>query len=256
MLKISSDFDGALGPYLSESHKCAGQFSYPSIPDQSDQNNKALLITLPVKPKAKSACEHRGEVTEADEQFLKSGQDLWYSFRFMFNAGMEGKIGRDRFVLAQLKQKKKGCGFAGNELSLLLLKDGNPPISVRVFEEIESKVVAIQLAVSSVKVIKIPVGHVLMRNEEFFGKWHQLILHMNLIAQEEEAKPKGGFVEGWVDGRPFAGIYGKVKGEPFGYPTFIGCNYFKFGIYGDNYKVPWNVVVDRFRRGPRESDVK
>jgi hypothetical protein len=246
---ISSEFSGSLGPDLSDYYRCVSKFDFPKVPDMDDPNNQALRITLPIMPDPdeQPECEHRGEVTEANKHLLRPGQDVRYSFRFRFDNSMKGKIGRRRLVMAQLKQREQGCALPR---IFAVESRVNPTISVRVFEELESNVVAVQLAVSWVDVIKIPVGHVLMRSEEFFGAWHTLEIHTKAIPQGP--KPEGGFVEGSVDGRRFNNSkYGKLPREPYGYPKFSGCNYFKFGLYADNENSPWTIYIDRFRRSQK-----
>jgi len=50
---------------------------------------------------------------------------------------------------------------------------------------------------------------------------------------------------------------GKPKwNEPFGYPAQMGCDYFKFGIYGDLNAPVWMAFIDRFRRGSARQDAE
>jgi hypothetical protein len=265
-INIGSDFEGSLGDKLSDKYQCQGQFKFVHIATPENPKNQALSITLdPKSPIGVGTCESlRGEVAEAPAYRMPLHNELWYSIRFLFPKKMAGKIGAKRFVLAQLKQSDSQCKLSGN-LSAFALDDGNPIISARMIEDVAGHVAAIQLDVSSLNVHKIAVGEVMRHSGNFFGVWHSLIIHTNVIprAEGDRDTAKKGFVEGFLDKQAFsAPPYGlDDKGnadvdDPFGYPPLTGCTYFKFGIYGDPTTDPWNVIVDRFRRGATRADVE
>jgi len=271
---LIGEFDGSLGPDLTDAYQCQGKFEYVPAPTPDRPANQALSITLdPSAPLGSGRCSSlRGEVSEAVQLRLPLRTDVWYGFRFMLPFYMKGKIGSGHLVLAQLKQRAEAqCSTGKTPMSSRIdhpvaptKADGNPTIAVRVFEDIGSGIAATQLTVSSVNVKRIAVGAVLRDPDDFYGTWHTLLIHayVDPRAEGDADANKKGFVEGFLDRQafrrdPYGFANGKPKwNEPFGYPRLKGCDYFKFGLYGDPTVVPWNVLIDRFRRGTTRQDVE
>jgi hypothetical protein len=102
------------------------------------------------------------------------------------------------------------------------------------------------------------------QHDLFLDHWHDVLLHVKVAPRVGKALGDPGFVEGWMDGQPFAqGLYGVLDGkgtvdkrEPFGYAGLVGCTYFKYGIYRDRQAERWIVAFDRFRRGATRESVE
>ena len=263
---LVGDFEGSLDPDLTDTYECQGYFSYIAVPTANDPANKALSIFLdPTKPRKNCVGGTRAEVSEAIPLRLPIRTEIWYGFRFLFPPGMKGQIRNRHFVLAQLKQRDESpCSPNALDMNLLTESDGNPIISIRLSEDLVSGLVAVELSVSSQNVGKISAGSVLMKPEVFFGNWHTLLIHTYVDPRlEGDRDPnKKGFVESFLDTEAFRSEpYGMENGapswdEPFGYTAEVGCDYFKFGIYGDPAAPAWNIIVDRFRRGSSRQDVE
>jgi hypothetical protein len=121
----------------------------------------------------------------------------------------------------------------------------------------------LQLAVSGDHVRKVAVGQLMRHRNPFLDRWHEVVLHVKVMLPSERPDDVG-FVEGWLDGQPFAnGLYGVLDGkgtvdtaEPFGYAGLVGCTYFKYGIYRDRQAEPWSIAFDHFRRGATRDSVE
>lgn len=259
-IKAWEDFEGTMGPVLGNDYRCDGTFDY--VPSDAEPGTQALRIQLPFSPESKCGTlagdTIRSEAAETKAERVPLGEDDWYSFKFKLPAGMKGKIGNHRFVVAQLKQHESGCQRSPHGMELFELKDGNPTLSVRIAEDLKGGVVGVSLSVSTVYLTKVQTGVVMRQSDAFFDAWHTLKLHARFVPRAEGAPvpQEPGAIEGWLDGQRFGDVYGTTSGEPYGYPTKKGCTYFKFGIYAD---VPegetWTVLIDRFRRGNSDADV-
>ena len=115
----------------------------------------------------------------------------------------------------------------------------------------------LQLAVSGDGAPKLSVGRLLRPRDLFLDHWHDVLLHVRVAPGIGDTSSDPGFVEGWLDGRPFAhDLYGVVdgKGSAEQEGTLRLCRnrrvtYFKYGIYRDRQAERWIVGFDRFRRG-------
>jgi hypothetical protein len=193
---------------------------------------------------------------------LPLGTEVWYGFRFLIPSAMKGKFGGERLVLAQLKQHPETCPLGPEPVGLPAHAEGNPTVSLRVIEDEAGDVMGLQLAVSGDAARKISVGQLMRHRDQFLDRWHEVVLHAKVMPQTRP--DNAGFVEGWLDGQPFAsGLYGMLDGkgtvdraEPFGYAGLVGCTYFKYGIYRDRQAEPWSIAFDRFRRGASRKEVE
>jgi hypothetical protein len=182
----------------------------------------------------------------------------------MIPSAMKGKLANRRVVIAQLKQSSETCPLGPQPFGLPAHANGNPTISLRMIEDEIGDVMGLQLAVSGDQVRKVSVGQLMRHRDAFLDRWHEVLLHAKVTPQEEARPGDAGFVEGWLDGQPFAsGLYGVVDGkgtvdraELFGYAGLVGCTYFKYGIYRDRQAVPWTIGFDRFRRGATRQSVE
>ncbi len=268
-LALSADFEGAIDESVGAAYFCKGKAAFIAAPTTDRPDNKALLLTLdPGKPGSIGRCEpanartERTELTEPDAMRLPLGTEVWYSFRFLIPAAMKGKFGGKRLVLAQLKQHPETCPLGPEPVGLPAHAEGNPTVSLRVIEDEIGDVMGLQLAVSGDAARKISVGQLMRHRDQFLDRWHEVVLHANVMPQTQPDNV--GFVEGWLDGQPFAnGVYGMLDGkgtvdraEPFGYAGLVGCTYFKYGIYRDRQAEPWSIAFDRFRRGASRKEVE
>lgn len=267
---LSAEFEGSLDRDVNTAYFCKGIAKFISAPTSDRPGNKALLLTLdPRKSTSVGRCEpdnaptERTELAEPDDMRLPLGTEVWYGFQFMIPEAMKGKLAGQRVVIAQLKQHPETCPLGPEPFGLPAQAQGNPTISVRVIEDDVGDVMGVQLAVSGDRVRKVSVGQVMRHRGPFLGHWHQVLLHAKVMPQGEQSSD-AGFVEGWLDGQPFAnGIYGVLDGkdtvdvaEPFGYAGLVGCTYFKYGIYRDRQAEPWSIAFDRFRRGATRESVE
>ena len=270
-IALSADFEGALDPSINAAYICKGVARFITAPTADNPKNRALLLALdPTKASAVGRCDppnapaERTELAEPDELRLPLGTEVWYSFRFMIPAAMKGKFVGDRAVLAQLKQSPNTCPLGPQPFGTAGAAQGNPTISLRVVEERGDGFMGLQLAVSGDGAPKLTVGRLLRPRDQFLDHWHDVLLHAKVAPGGGNTSSDPGFVEGWLDGQPFApGLYGVVDGkgtvnrkEPFGYAGLVGCTYFKYGIYRDRQAERWIVAFDRFRRGATRQSVE
>lgn len=271
MISLSADFEGQLDPSINTAYLCKGVARFISVPTADNPGNQALLLTLdPTKASAVGRCDpsnapaERTELAEPDELRLPLGTEIWYSFRFMMPGAMKGKFTGDRAVLAQLKQSPNTCPLGPQPFGVAGPAEGNPTVSLRVIEDEAGGVMGLQLAVSGDGAPKLTVGRIMQPHELFLDHWHDVLLHVKIAPRRGNTQGDPGFVEGWLDGQPFAqGLYGVLdskgtvdKREPFGYAGLVGCTYFKYGIYRDRQAERWIVAFDRFRRGAARESVE
>jgi len=270
-MSLSADFEGALDPSVNTAYLCKGVVKFIAAPTTDRPDNEALLLTLdPTKPSAIGRCEpnnapsERAELAEPDDLRLPLGTEVWYGFQFLIPAAMKGKFAGQRVVIAQLKQHPNTCPLGPQPFGLATASvASNPTISLRIIEDAVGDVMGLQLAVAGDHVRKIPVGQLMRHRDSFLDRWHEVLLHAKVMPQDERPDD-AGFVEGWLDGQPFAdGLYGVLDGkgtadpaEPFGYAGLVGCTYFKYGIYRDRQAEPWTIGFDRFRRGATRAEVE
>ena len=270
-LGLSADFEGALDRSVNTAYFCKGVASFIPAPSAGHPNNQALLLTLdPSKSSSVGRCEpddawtERTEIAEPDDARLPLGTEVWYGFRFMVPSAMKGKFVGQRLVIAQLKQHRETCPLGPQPFGPPANALGNPTVSLRVIEDDVGDVMGLQLAVSGDQARKISVGQLMRHREPFLDRWHEVLLHVKVVPQRPGQSGDAGFVEGWLDGQPFAdGLYGVKDGkgsvdlaEPFGYAGLVGCTYFKYGIYRDRQDAPWSIAFDRFRRGATRNSVE
>jgi hypothetical protein len=268
-IALSADFEGQLDRSVNTAYFCKGVAKFIAAPTSERPDNRALLLTLdPTKSSAVGRCEpndaqtERTELAEPDELRLPLGTEAWYGFRFMIPSVMKGKFAGQRLVIAQLKQHPNTCPLGPQPLGLPADAGGNPTISVRVIEDAGDSM-GLQLAVAGDHSRKVSVGQLMQPRDQFLDRWHDVLLHVQVMPAGDRAG-KPGYVEGWLDGKPFAtGLYGVVddKGmidpsERFGYAGLVGCTYFKYGIYRDSQAEPWTIAFDRFRRGATRQSVQ
>lgn len=269
-MALSAEFEGALDQGVNIAYFCKGIAKFISAPTSDRPDNKALLLTLdPRKSTSVGRCEpnnaptERTELAEPDEMRLPLGTEVWYGFQFMIPEAMKGNFAGRRMVIAQLKQHPETCPLGPHPFGLPAHAQANPTISVRIIEDDVGDVMGVQLAVSGDRVRKVSVGQVMRHRGPFLGRWHEVLLHAKVMPQDEQSSD-AGFVEGWLDGQPFAnGLYGVLDGkdtadvaEPFGYSGLVGCTYFKYGIYRDRQAEPWSIAFDGFRRGATRESVE
>ena len=270
-LGLSADFEGALDRSVNTAYFCKGIASFIPAPSAGHPNNQALLLTLdPSKSSSVGRCEpddawtERTEIAEPDDARLPLGTEVWYGFRFMVPSAMKGKFVGQRLVIAQLKQHRETCPLGPQPFGPPANALGNPTVSLRVIEDDVGDVMGLQLAVSGDQARKISIGQLMRHREPFLDRWHEVLLHVKVVPQRPGQSGDAGFVEGWLDGQPFAdGLYGVKDGkgsadlaEPFGYAGLVGCTYFKYGIYRDRQDAPWSIAFDRFRRGATRNSVE
>lgn len=268
-ISLSAEFDGVLDRSVNTAYFCKGVARF--IPaSTSGLADKALLLTLdPDKLTSVGRCEPNGaptertELAEPDSARLPLGTEVWYGFRFMVPSAMKGKFVGERLVIGQLKQHPRACPLGPTPVGLPANANGNPTVSLRLIEDELGDVMGLQLAVSGDKARKVSVGQLMHDRDAFLDRWHEVLLHAKVMPQGNRPD-EPSFVEGWLDGRPFAnGRYGVLDGkgivdetEPFGYAGLVGCTYFKYGIYRDSQAEPWSIAFDRFRRGATRSSVE
>jgi hypothetical protein len=270
-IALSADFEGALDPSVSSAYFCKGVARFIFVPTAGNPSNRALLLTLdPTKATAVGRCDpanapaERTELAEPDEARLPLGTEVWYSFRFMIPGMMKGKFVGDRAVIAQLKQSPNTCPLGPQPFGLAAAAEGNPTISLRVIEDRAGDSMGLQLAVSGDGAPKLSVGRIMRQRDLFLDHWHDVVLHAMIAPSAGKTPSDPSFVEGWLDGQPFArGLYGVLDGkgtadkrEPFGYAGLVGCTYFKYGIYRDRQAERWIIGFDRFRRGATRESVE
>ena len=270
-MALSAEFEGALDRGVNTAYFCKGVARFIPAPTADRPDNEALLLTLdPGKTTSVGRCEpdnartERTELAEPDDLRLPLGAEVWYGFRFMIPATMKGKLAGQRVVIAQLKQHPNTCPLGPQPSGVAASAAGNPTISVRVVEDDLGDVMGLQLAVAGDRARKVSVGQLMQHRDPFLDRWHEVVLHAKVMPQENEAAGNPGFVEGWLDGRPFSnGLYGVLDGmgavdrtEPFGYAGLVGCTYFKYGIYRDRQADPWSIAFDHFRRGATRDSVE
>lgn len=270
-MALSAEFEGALDPTVNTAYFCKGVARFIPAPSTERPQNQALLLTLdPTKSTAVGRCDpgnaraERTELAEPDELRLPLGTEVWYGLQFMIPAAMKGKLAGQRVVLAQLKQHPNTCPLGPQPFGLAGKAESNPTISLRVIEDTVGDSMGLQLAVAGDRVRKVSVGQVMRHRDLFLDRWHQVVLHAKVMPQQAGRPDDAGFVEGWLDGQPFAnGLYGVLDGkgtidpsEPFGYAGLVGCTYFKYGIYRDLQAGPWSIAFDRFRRGATRESVE
>jgi hypothetical protein len=268
-IALSADFEGQLDRSVNISYFCKGVARFAPAPTSERPDNQALLLTLdPTKSSAVGRCEpndartERTELAEPDELRLPLGTDAWYGFRFMIPAAMKGKFAGQRLVIAQLKQHPKACPLGPQPIGLPADAGGNPTISLRVIE-VAGDTMGLQLAVAGDDTRKVSVGQLMQPRDQFLDRWHEVVLHAKVMPAGAIAG-KSGYVEAWLDGRPFStDLYGVMDdegtvdpAEPFGYAGLVGCTYFKYGIYRDSQSEPWTIAFDRFRRGATRQSVE
>lgn len=268
-ISLSAEFEGALDDSVGTAYFCKGKAAFIAAPTAGRPDNKAVLLTLdPSRPGSIGRCEpadartERTELTEPDALRLPQGTEVWYGLRFMIPTPMKGKFAGKRLVLAQLKQHPNACVLGPQLMGYPGHAGVNPTISLRVIEDETADAMGLQLAVSGDAMRKASVGQLMHDRDHFLGQWHDLLLHVKVLpaGQPDDV----GFVEGWLDGRPFAkGLYGMLDGknladptEPFGYAGLVGCTYFKYGIYRDRQAEAWSIAFDRFRRGASRQEVE
>jgi hypothetical protein len=277
---MKADFEQKLDPGIGKKYICKQPYVFVEndLGDKSDRWAIKLTLDPANVPKTPSeprdTCdEYRAELSEIKEKQLPRAQDIWYSFKFKLPNEMKGKIGTKRLVIAQLKQRD-GAVCGRSAVSSLWPEGPNPIIAFRVIEDVDNDVAALQLNVSSAYVEKIPIGIAMRKRSEFFDKWHKVMLNTRVVPRDEgefignTPVEEAGFVQGYFDGAKVKNIpYGQMENEdtgkiqihpfePFGYRTFYGCNYFKFGLYTDEIPEPWTILIDRFRRGGKRTDVE
>lgn len=270
-LALSADFEGALDRSVNTAYFCKGVAEFIPAPSADHPGNQALLLTLdPRKSSSIGRCEpddawtERTEIAEPDAARLPLGTEVWYGFRFMVPSAMKGKFVGQRLVIAQLKQHPETCPLGPQPFGLRANAQSNPTVSLRLIEDDVGDVMGLQLAVSGDRARKISVGQLMRHRAPFLGRWHEVLLHMRVAPQRPGQSEDAGFIEGWLDGQPFAdGVYGIRDGsgrvdqaEPFGYAGLVGCTYFKYGIYRDRLDVPWSIAFDHFRRGATRKSVE
>ena len=270
-MALSAEFEGSLDPSVNSAYFCKGVAKFVPAPTTERPGNEALLLTLdPTKSSAVGRCEpsnastERTELAEPDELRLPLGTEAWYGFRFMIPAAMKGKLAGQRLVIAQLKQHPETCPLGPKPSGLPADAGGNPTISLRVIEDATGDVMGLQLAVAGDQARKVSVGQLMRHRDLFLDRWHEVLLHAKVMPPEGNRPGNSGFVEGWLDGQPFAnGLYGVMDGkgtadpsEPFGYAGLVGCTYFKYGIYRDRQPEPWSIAFDGFRRGASRKAVE
>jgi len=270
-MALSAEFEGSLDPSVNTAYFCKGVAKFLPAPTTGRPDNEALLLTLdPSKSSSVGRCEaadastERTELAEPDELRLPLGTEAWYGFRFMIPAAMKDKIAGQRLVIAQLKQHPETCPLGPKPFGLPADAGVNPTISLRVIEDTIGDVMGLQLAVAGDQARKVSVGQLMRHRDQFLERWHEVVLHAKVMPPEGSRPGNSGFVEGWLDGQPFAnGLYGVVDGkgtadpsEPFGYAGLVGCTYFKYGIYRDRQPDPWSIAFDGFRRGASRKAVE
>ncbi|HET6157118.1 MAG TPA: heparin lyase I family protein [Dongiaceae bacterium] len=269
-MPLSADFEGALDQSVNTAYFCKGVAKFISASTSDRPDNQALLLTLdPRKTTSVGRCEpdnastERTELAEPDDLRLPLGTEIWYGLRFMIPAAMKGKLAGQRVVIAQLKQHPDTCPLGPKPLGFAAQAGMNPTVSLRVIEDEVGDVMGLQLAVSGDNVRKVAVGQLMRHRRPFLDRWHEVLLHVKVMPRSGRSEDLG-FVEGWLDGQPFAnGLYGILDGkgtvdteEPFGYAGLVGCTYFKYGIYRDRQAEPWSIAFDRFRRGATRESVE
>jgi hypothetical protein len=270
VMGLSANFEGALDRGVNTAYFCKGIAKFIPAPTADHPDNKALLLTLdPGKSTSVGRCEpdvaptERTELAEPDDARLPLGTEVWYGFRFMIPSAMKGKLASQRVVIAQLKQHPETCPLGPQPFGHAAHANGNPTISLRMIEDEIGDVMGLQLAVSGDHVRKVSVGQLMRHRDPFLDRWHEVLLHVKVMPGGKRTD-NAGFVEGWLDGQPFAdGLYGVLDGkdtvdvaEPFGYAGLVGCTYFKYGIYRDRQAEPWSIGFDRFRRGATRESVE
>ncbi|MEZ5833369.1 MAG: heparin lyase I family protein [Dongiaceae bacterium] len=269
-MSLSADFEGALDRSVSTAYFCKGVAKFIPAPTPDQPDNEALLLTLdPRKSTSVGRCEadnastERTELAEPDEARLPLATEAWYGLRFMVPADMKGKFAGKRLVIAQLKQHPRTCPLGPEPFGQPGRAGINPTVSLRLIEDEPSDSMGLQLAVAGDRVRKATVGKLMQLRTPFLDRWHAVLLHVKIMPPS--ALMQGvGFVEGWLDGQPFAkGLYGVQDGngtvdatETFGYAGLVGCTYFKYGIYRDSQSEPWSIAFDRFRRGATRTSVE
>jgi hypothetical protein len=266
---LSADFEGQLDRNVNTAYFCKGIAKFMSAPTSEQPDNQALLLTLdPTKSSAVGRCEpkdartERTELAEPDALRLPLGTEAWYGLRFMIPSAMKGKFVGQRLVIAQLKQHPNTCPLGPQPVGFPANAGGNPTISLRVIED-AGDTMGLQLAVAGDNSRKIPVGQLMQPRDQFLDRWHEVQLHANVMPTGK-AVGNFGYVEGWLDGKPFTtDVYGVMDdrgtldpSEPFGYAGLVGCTYFKYGIYRDSQAEPWTIAFDRFRRGATRQSVE
>ncbi|HEV8390314.1 MAG TPA: heparin lyase I family protein [Dongiaceae bacterium] len=270
-IALSAEFEGAFDRSVNVAYFCKGVAKFVPAPTSDRPDNEAVLLTLdPTKTSAVGRCEpsnaptERAELAEPDELRLPLGTEVWYGFRFMIPASMKGRLAGERVVIAQLKQHPNTCPLGPQPFGPAAEARGNPTISVRIIEDDPHDAMGLQLAVAGDYAPKVSVGQLMYDRDGFLARWHQVVLHAKVTPREERHPDNAGFVEGWLDGQPFASdLYGMMDGkgtadpaEPFGYAGLVGCTYFKYGIYRDSRAEPWSLVFDHFRRGATRKSVE
>lgn len=272
-IALSADFEGQLDASVNTAYFCKGIAKFIAAPTSNNPADKALLLTLdPRKSTSLGRCEpdgartERTELAEPDEVRLPMGTEVWYGLRFMIPSAMKGKLAGERVVIAQLKQHPNTCPLGPQPFGLAAQANGNPTISLRLIEDEIGDVMGLQLAVSGDHARKVSVGQLMRHRDLFLDRWHEVLVHAKVMPRSDAGSKSAdvGFVEGWLDGRPFAnGVYGLLDGkgtvdetEPFGYAGLVGCTYFKYGIYRDSQPEPWTIAFDRFRRGATRQSVE
>lgn len=268
-IALSADFEGQLDRSVNTAYFCKGIAKFIPAPTNERPDNQAVLLTLdPTKSSAVGRCEpndartERTELAEPDELRLPLGTEAWYGFRFMIPSAMKGKFAGQRLVIAQLKQHPNTCPLGPQPVGLPADAGGNPTISLRVIEDAGDGM-GLQLAVAGDNARKVPVGQLMQPRDRFLDRWHDVLLHAKVMPAGSVVG-NSGYVEGWLDGKPFTtGLYGVMddKGtfdpaEPFGYAGLVGCTYFKYGIYRDSQSEPWTIAFDHFRRGATRQSVE
>jgi hypothetical protein len=268
-IALSADFEGQLDRSVNTAYFCKGIARFAPSPTAENPDNQALLLTLdPSKSSAVGRCEpndartERTELAEPDELRLPLGTEAWYGFRFMIPSAMKGKFVGQRLVIAQLKQHPNTCPLGPQPFGFPADAGANPTISLRVIED-AGDTMGLQLAVAGDNSRKTSVGQLMQPRDRFLDRWHDVLLHAKVMPTGNVVG-SSGYVEGWLDGKPFTtDLYGVMddKGtldpsEPFGYAGLVGCTYFKYGIYRDSQAEPWTIAFDRFRRGMTRQSVE
>jgi hypothetical protein len=270
-MALSADFEGALDHNINTAYFCKGVATFVAAPTPGRADNKAVLLTLdPGKSTSVGRCEpagaptERAELAEPDAARLPLGTEAWYGFRFLVPSEMKGKFVDQRLVIAQLKQHTNTCPLGPEPLGPAADANGNPTVSLRLIEDAVGDVMGLQLAVSGDQARKISIGQLMRHRDRFVDRWHEVLLHVKVTPRARAGSEDAGYVEGWLDGQPFAnGLYGVLDGkgtvdpaEPFGFAGLVGCTYFKYGIYRDRQDEPWSIAFDRFRRGATRASVE
>ncbi|WP_162917602.1 heparin lyase I family protein [Dongia deserti] len=270
-LTLSAEFEGTLDQSVNTAYFCKGVARFIPTPTSESPSGQALLLTLdPSNSSSVGRCEpddagtERAELAEPDAARLPLGTEVWYGFRFMVPAAMKGRFAGQRLVIAQLKQHPETCPLGPRPFGLPANAHSNPTVSLRLIEDNVGDVMGLQLAVSGDQARKISVGQLMRHRDPFLDRWHEVLLHVKVMPQGRASPGDSGFVEGWLDGQPFAdGLYGVEddsgivdRAEPFGYSGLVGCTYFKYGIYRDRQDEPWSIAFDRFRRGATRKSVE